>query len=384
MSFALSHKKKGFLFKERKKMENKKEKKNLKKFGLIGLIAYAISLFAFSSFAMINSKEAKAEDETTHYTYSYVYMNNLDDGDYIWIDEDTDRWLDIVYIDNVKYENCNLLSINYVDDPYLYLATKDEKLYKGGTSAMFPIPISFDTKIVYVPYNDDFEPNHYYFEKYESDIFSINFIEMPKFIDYFTNTTYKGVVLTAVSYSSGYYDIYDGIFISNNTTYHKIRLRMQVLYGTGWFVDGSIVEFNNNSNSAYTYNCYLASVYYDNQIVYQINGIQGADSNFYLSNYYRWNKQEYRNVYFYGKNQAPQSPKYPLLDTKDIFETINYGFVIYSDESLRMTFNLFSLLIVALSPLFNLQVAQNITLGVLILVPIVAGIIIAIIKLVKR
>lgn len=192
----------------------------------------------------------------------------------------------------------------------------------------------------------------------------------------------------AISNSNGgYYTIKLPYFTLNgvNILFNEIRIIYSNVANTHILYDNSDSPVELNSNSAYAFEfLYFLNTYTNQQLMVataRFKYISSGDSSYnVLLSGYSWVSTDYQTLYFYDDLTSSQ------FNTLRRFNSLNGGIGGSSSTIIGST-NVFTLIGSAFSsllPFLNIEVLPGITIGLLILLPLVAGIIILIIWVVKR
>lgn len=182
--------------------------------------------------------------------------------------------------------------------------------------------------------------------------------------------------------------IYDfPYFTSNGQLFNRIRLYYFNANGTQYKKDDGTFTINTNTNTAYYF--FMQYINTDNDYRIEVNNRQfevgfvsaTSGTQTYLVKGSYWVNEEYKSLHFRDALTPEQRNHLAQFNSASNIT----GFVGSTDEvGLGNTFALISQGFGGLTNIFKIQLLPNITIGLLLFLPLVVTIIIVIIKLVKR
>lgn len=322
-------------------------------------------------------------------------------------DADSGNWVMLMYYDSV-----------YSDYIYIPNAPMYTALFNGDFT-------------IEVLYSDEFSLNLYTWLAYYYSVYSPNYLTLelnydlkssiiPLFYDSSKPLIYNG----AIFYSNWlldeigqtdlitYIDIFTGGIYANNTYYSSMRVGIGCVY----YTTGSPYSYSSTTNSSefiYSGNESYRGYYYiyDIQLmtIQTRNDVSISTPNIIYQPVHNLNSSQpsMNNIAFdyYFVNSAFQTLKVLYTSNGRINEpnSISYGNMLYylgnvilyapnydtpvippTPFAFTQVFNWLNLAFVGLAPFFNFQIAQGISLGVILATPLVITIILFIIKLFKR
>lgn len=179
--------------------------------------------------------------------------------------------------------------------------------------------------------------------------------------------------------------LYVGQFVSNHNVFDTLKLYYLSGDNTRYIDETNLVKVASGSQLGY----YIYMEYYYSKTGYtkMVNYrdyVSRNDSNnntqTCVVNNALWVNNEYQNIYFIYDLSVDSSNNLTKFNNYDVYNGINT----YDDTGIGSAFNLLTLSFSSLIPLLSIQILPNITIGLLLFMPLIVGIIIFVIWLVKR
>ncbi|MCQ2969813.1 MAG: hypothetical protein MJ191_06870 [Clostridium sp.] len=366
--------------------KNKKTNRRLNRNIAIGSIFFACSLCCSATLFSNTSVVAKAEDIgdfqlyylDLNSNYSAGYLMDYDGDGYkysdssMWVTDNNGFTKQYDYVESLYYQN-NVFTLTYLLQGNWTQITYQ----KQNVSNLLA---RFDSAYIY-SYNSTFV-------KYTGQAvtpITINLGNRPAIAGYFNASSNP---ILNFSHNTRTY-LYSGYFKSNNEYYTQIRCQLATAVGVRYVDSAGNTLINNNANTSTImyvdyYNSFTGATKIVLNAVY--HGVPG-ESNYVLTPYFDWTDIRYSQIELlsqtigndYNHTLSPNSDWYYVIQRQVYQPNISTQ----TGDALGDTFSLIGTTFTSLIPLLNLQIGSNITLGVLLLIPLIGIIIFAIVKLLK-